>query len=1175
MTAFFRRRRFAPRPRLRAAFAAVLFAFVAQSSYAQERMYFPAVDNVRSVLVQRINAETVRIDMSAWYLTEGEIVNALLAKHAQGVPIRLLGDRGSIFEIDVHTRNAFYRLANAGVPIRLRVNPTWYPEIDHWKATIFVGQGIVTFGSANYTPFELAPHSATNYKDETVLFTDDPELLAAFKMKFDQFWNDTTAEPNSLVKNPPYFKNWADACAQESMCADWKVQYPNPAPMIINTERLEPDAPLPADMVWGQGPLFNNRLIDEIKKETTGIGFVIYRLTVPNITDALLAKHKSGVPIRIIIEPFEYRNKKWPEFWLTHAYIDKLWAAGVQIKKRAHTGLTHMKMLLTSNVATNASSNFAAAWQRDHNYFIPADRKPALYKAMRDRFEFMWGDTVGFTDFVPEPPDTPSLASPVKASTAIPTTTSLVWNRAAFATSYDVYLGTSDANMVKVANVPAVLNNNPPLTYSYTPPALQTQTTYYWRVDARTNASDVAPNTIVKSERWTFTTGGTVGPPSVPANPNPANSATNVSVTTQLTWAAGPTGTTYNVEFGTSNPPSQVATGLTSAVYSPSTLSPSTTYFWRVTSVNGAGSTTGPVWSFTTGSGAAASEIVLYASDVSNKVGAWTQVQDASAAGGALMRHPEGGYANTNNALANPAHYFEAQFQAQANTRYRVWVRMRALDDSKWNDSVFVQFSDSVTSGGAPIYRIGTTSAITENQWTCSTCQTFNWGWSRHAYWLSDTGEVRFQNTGTHTIRVQTREDGVDIDQIVISPVTYVNNAPGPVSNDNTIVAKPGGSTPQAPAAPSGPSPATGASATDTSMTLSWTAAGATRYDVHFGSINPPPLASENQTEATFEVSSLGEGVTYYWRVIAKNDTGSTTGPVWSFTTAGGGSSTLPGLPTSPSPASGASNVSTTPTLSWSSSGAEAYDVHFGTSNPPPSVSTDQTGSTYTPGTLANSTTYYWRIVAHNGEGSTTGPVWSFTTQSAGPAPATDIVIYASDIQASAINGAWSAASDGTSPNGTRLQTTDTGFIAANAPLANPTHYVEATFSAPAGVPYRIWLRLKALGNSKWNDAVWVQFSDARVGSSPIYGIGTTSGLLVNLATDANATSLNNWGWHNGAYWLNQATTVTFATSGTHTIRIQVREDGVMLDQIVLSPSTYLSTPPGPVTNDSTIVPKP
>jgi len=101
---------------------------------------------------------------------------------------------------------------------------------------------------------------------------------------------------------------------------------------------------------------------------------------------------------------------------------------------------------------------------------------------------------------------------------------------------------------------------------------------------------------------------------------------------------------------------------------------------------------------------------------------------------------------------------------------------------------------------------------------------------------------------------------------------------------------------------------------------------------------------------------------------------------------------------------------------------------------------------------------------------------------------------------------------------------------------------------------------------------VWVQFSDAQANGSPIYPLNSTVGLLVNLATDSTAGSLNNWGWQNAAYWLSQATTVTFATSGTHTLRIQVREDGVQFDQIVLSPGTYVSSPPGPVSGDSTIV---
>jgi hypothetical protein len=116
---------------------------------------------------------------------------------------------------------------------------------------------------------------------------------------------------------------------------------------------------------------------------------------------------------------------------------------------------------------------------------------------------------------------------------------------------------------------------------------------------------------------------------------------------------------------------------------------------------------------------------------------------------------------------------------------------------------------------------------------------------------------------------------------------------------------------------------------------------------------------------------------------------------------------------------------------------------------------------------------------------------------------------------------------------------------------------------------------MKAASNSKYNDSVYVQLSDARDGNgAPMYGVGTTTGLTVNLATDSAGGSLNGWGWQDHAYWLAQATTMTFASAGTHTLRIQTREDGVSIDQIVLSPTTYLNAPPGPVSNDSTIVPK-
>ena len=89
----------------------------------------------------------------------------------------------------------------------------------------------------------------------------------------------------------------------------------------------------------------------------------------------------------------------------------------------------------------------------------------------------------------------------------------------------------------------------------------------------------------------------------------------------------------------------------------------------------------------------------------------------------------------------------------------------------------------------------------------------------------------------------------------------------------------------------------------------------------------------------------------------------------------------------------------------------------------------------------------------------------------------------------------------------------------------------------------------------------------------PAYQIGTTSALLVNLE-DCFACGTSGWGWQNTSWWRSDPSTFVFTTAAPHTLRIQVREDGVMLDQIVLSPSQFLSTPPGPVVNDQVIVPK-
>src|SRR6185369_8295085 len=83
---------------------------------------------------------------------------------------------------------------------------------------------------------------------------------------------------------------------------------------------------------------------------------------------------------------------------------------------------------------------------------------------------------------------------------------------------------------------------------------------------------------------------------------------------------------------------------------------------------------------------------------------------------------------------------------------------------------------------------------------------------------------IRFQNTGTHTLRIQVREDGLSIDQIVLSPQTCLNSSPGSLKNDATILPKSSGGSGGNPApVVSSVNPASGSTVGGTSITINGT----------------------------------------------------------------------------------------------------------------------------------------------------------------------------------------------------------------------------------------------------------------------------------------------------------------------------------------------------------------
>jgi hypothetical protein len=127
---------------------------------------------------------------------------------------------------------------------------------------------------------------------------------------------------------------------------------------------------------------------------------------------------------------------------------------------------------------------------------------------------------------------------------------------------------------------------------------------------------------------------------------------------------------------------------------------------------------------------------------------------------------------------------------------------------------------------------------------------------------LSGTVYVMVQDTDTTAGNTQL--DTLTIDELVIESET----------------------TSVAPSAATAPQPIDGAANVAVDATLSWTAGLYTAsHEVYFGT-NPSPGFQLNQAGTGFDPGPLLEDTTYYWSISEVNNSGTTAGAVWSFTTA-------------------------------------------------------------------------------------------------------------------------------------------------------------------------------------------------------------------------------------------------------------------------------------------------
>lgn len=640
---------------------------------AQDTLCDTSFENCRAPLLELIRSETQGIDVAFWFMEDSRYSTEIIQRWQAGVPVRVIVDQRANSSYPPNAQ-ILAQLRNAGVPMRQKNGG----GILHWKMMLFAGQGKVEFSAANYSGSAFVPVTPyVAYVDEVIYFTNQASIVNSFKTKFDNLW--TSGAP---------FANYANISG--------------------TLTRTYPTYTLDPELNWPPEQSFRSRSVKADNAETTQIDAIMYRITDRSHTDALIAAKGRGVRVRLITEPAQYRDPT--RLW--HSWnVDRLYMAGVEIRHRAHQGLTHQKSAVwySQGLTFFGSSNWTSPStnaQHEHNYFT---KKTNFLDFFKNQFNRKWNNSTGNLEtepFVPLPPDRPANATPANGATGLSTTVALKWFGGPWAHKYDILVGTSPTNLQPLAtNQELGPSENSNDFQSFAVTNLVAGTTYYWQIVSKTMADQTASGPV-----WSFTTGGSSTPP----------------------------------------PP------------------------------NG-----------TLGNG----DILIYAGTSPTVNGNWLPIGDGTAAGAARMWNPNRGAARISTPQANPADYFEVTFNATAGVGYHLWIRGKADGDSYINDSVYVQFSGSVTSSGSPTYRIGTTSAAQYNLENCSGCGVASWGWQDNAFGTATPQAIYFATTGQQTIRIQVREDGLSIDQIMLSPAKFLNTSPGSLKNDTTIYPASGGST--------------------------------------------------------------------------------------------------------------------------------------------------------------------------------------------------------------------------------------------------------------------------------------------------------------------------------------------------------------------------------------------
>jgi uncharacterized protein (TIGR02145 family) len=399
--------------------------------------------------------------------------------------------------------------------------------------------------------------------------------------------------------------------------------------------------------------------------------------------------------------------------------------------------------------------------------------------------------------------------------------------------------------------------------------------------------------------------------PSIPFDPQPADGATDNVINPSLSWSCTDPENdplTFDVYFGTENPPAMVATAQTEVTFGPGLLAHSTAYYWKIVSHdNHSNSAESPVWTFTTITEPIwqCGNTIVDARD--NQT--YSTVQIGTQCWLAQNLNIGTRIDGTSNAANNGAieKYCYSNNAANCNVYGGLY---------QWDEMMGYTNTPGVQGICPPT---GGWHLPTNAQWTALT--TYLGGESVAGGKMKETGTDRW-----------------------FTPNTDATNSSG-------FTALPGGN-----------------------RTTNGSFDYLTGYGIFWSST---PLDENSAWYLYLYYMSASAPLVHYDKTIGYS--------VRCIRDESPQSNQAPSIPFDPQPADGAIDNVINPSLSWSCTDPEndplTFDVYFGTQNPPAMVATAQTEVTFSPGLLAYSTAYNWKIVAHDNHGnSAESPVWTFTT---------------------------------------------------------------------------------------------------------------------------------------------------------------------------------------------------